>query len=79
MQVGHLVVCGDAPGIRIVEIWDHIGMRVACSHDVLFESVPVVDEHISTRPLAEWQPASGHERAVQLREFVHAYRYGRTR
>jgi alkylation response protein AidB-like acyl-CoA dehydrogenase len=56
-QVGHVLVRGDAPGIRIVETWDHIGMRATCSHDVLFENVPVEDEHIAVRPLAEWQYA----------------------
>jgi alkylation response protein AidB-like acyl-CoA dehydrogenase len=56
-QVGHVLVRGDAPGIRIVETWDHIGMRATCSHDVLFENVPVEDEHIAVRPLAEWQHA----------------------
>ena len=56
-QVGHVLVRGDAPGIRIVETWDHIGMRATCSHDVLFENVPVADEHVAVRPLAEWQNA----------------------
>jgi alkylation response protein AidB-like acyl-CoA dehydrogenase len=54
-QVGHVLVRGDAPGIRIVETWDHIGMRATCSHDVLFENVPVANEHVAVRPLAEWQ------------------------
>jgi alkylation response protein AidB-like acyl-CoA dehydrogenase len=56
-QVGHVLVRGDASGIHIVETWDHIGMRATCSHDVLFENVPVADEHIAVRPLAEWQHA----------------------
>jgi alkylation response protein AidB-like acyl-CoA dehydrogenase len=32
-------------------------MRATCSHDVLFGDVPVADEHIAVRPLAEWQHA----------------------
>jgi alkylation response protein AidB-like acyl-CoA dehydrogenase len=56
-HVGHVLVRGDAPGIRIVETWDHIGMRATCSHDVLFENVPVANEHVAVRPLAEWQNA----------------------
>ena len=56
-QVGHVLVRGDAPGIRIVETWDHIGMRATCSHDVLFENVPVADMHVAVRPLAKWQNA----------------------
>ena len=56
-QVGHVLVRGDAPGIRIVETWDHIGMRATCSHDVLFENVPVANQHVAVRPLVEWQNA----------------------
>jgi alkylation response protein AidB-like acyl-CoA dehydrogenase len=56
-HVGHVLVRGDAPGIRIVETWDHIGMRATCSHDVLFENVPVANEHVAVRPLVEWQHA----------------------
>jgi alkylation response protein AidB-like acyl-CoA dehydrogenase len=29
-KVGHVLVRADAPGIRIVETWDHIGMRATC-------------------------------------------------
>lgn len=56
-QVGHVLVEGDAPGITIVETWDHIGMRATCSHDVLFENVSVADEHIAVRSTTEWQHA----------------------
>jgi alkylation response protein AidB-like acyl-CoA dehydrogenase len=55
--VGHVLVRGDTHGIRIVETWDHIGMRATCSHDVLFDNVPVADEHVAVRPLTEWQNA----------------------
>jgi alkylation response protein AidB-like acyl-CoA dehydrogenase len=53
-KVGHVLVRGDAPGIRIVETWDHIGMRATCSHDVLFTDVPVEAVHIALRNPAEW-------------------------
>jgi alkylation response protein AidB-like acyl-CoA dehydrogenase len=56
-KVGHILVRGDAPGIRIIKTWDHIGMRATCSHDVLFEEVAVEGEHIAVLPLAEWQHA----------------------
>jgi alkylation response protein AidB-like acyl-CoA dehydrogenase len=55
--VGHVLVRGDAPGIRIVETWDHIGMRATCSHDVVFENVPVSEEHVAMRHPAEWHSA----------------------
>jgi alkylation response protein AidB-like acyl-CoA dehydrogenase len=54
-QVGHVLVRGGAEGIRIVETWDHIGMRATCSHDVLFENVSVSEEHVAMRAPAEWQ------------------------
>ncbi|MDR3529245.1 MAG: acyl-CoA/acyl-ACP dehydrogenase [Rhodopila sp.] len=56
-QVGHVLVRGDAPGIRIVETWDHIGMRATCSHDVLFTDVPVEHAHVALKAPAEWLSA----------------------
>jgi alkylation response protein AidB-like acyl-CoA dehydrogenase len=53
-KVGHVLVRGDAPGIRIVETWDHIGMRATCSHDVLLTDVPVEPGHIALKSPAEW-------------------------
>jgi alkylation response protein AidB-like acyl-CoA dehydrogenase len=35
----------DSPGIRILESWDHLGMRATGSHEVIFEEVPVPLEH----------------------------------
>ena len=34
---GPFLVPADAPGITIVETWDHLGMRASASHDVVFE------------------------------------------
>lgn len=56
-KVGHVLVRADAPGIRIVETWDHIGMRATCSHDVLFTDVPVDPAHIALKTPAEWPNA----------------------
>jgi alkylation response protein AidB-like acyl-CoA dehydrogenase len=56
-RVGHVIVRADAPGISIVGTWDHLGMRASCSHDVIFDNVPVDDDFIAVRPLAEWQLA----------------------
>jgi alkylation response protein AidB-like acyl-CoA dehydrogenase len=53
-QVGHALVRGDASGIRIVETWDHIGMRATCSHDVLFNDVPADDDYVALKAPAEW-------------------------
>ncbi|UXJ53426.1 acyl-CoA dehydrogenase [Pseudomonas citronellolis] len=44
-RVGAWLVRRDSPGIRIVESWDHLGMRATGSHEVIFEEVPVPLEH----------------------------------
>jgi alkylation response protein AidB-like acyl-CoA dehydrogenase len=53
-KVGHVLVRADAPGIQIIETWDHIGMRATCSHDVLFTDVTVEPAHIALKKPAEW-------------------------
>lgn len=44
-RVGSWLVHRDSPGIRIVESWDHLGMRATGSHEVIFEDVPVPLDH----------------------------------
>ena len=47
---GYLVHC-DTPGIRIVEDWDHLGMRATCSHEVQLDDVLIPLEHaVSVNP-----------------------------
>jgi alkylation response protein AidB-like acyl-CoA dehydrogenase len=54
-RVGYIVVPRDAPGVRIVETWNHIGMRASGSHDVIFENVSIPDEFVADmRSPAEW-------------------------
>uniref|UniRef100_UPI0035C7CF03 acyl-CoA dehydrogenase family protein n=1 Tax=Methylorubrum thiocyanatum TaxID=47958 RepID=UPI0035C7CF03 len=38
-RVGNWLVPFDAPGLRIEESWDHLGLRASGSHDVVFEDV----------------------------------------
>ena len=40
-QVGWFVVPRDAPGLRIVETWDHMGMRATGSHDLNLDGVEI--------------------------------------
>jgi alkylation response protein AidB-like acyl-CoA dehydrogenase len=40
------VIARDAPGYRIVENWDTLGMRATQSHDTVLEGVFVPNEHI---------------------------------
>lgn len=55
-RVGTVLVPFDAPGIRIEETWDHLGLRASGSHDVVFENVPVPGDHaVDLRPPQGWQ------------------------
>ena len=40
-RVGTFLVAADEPGWRVVETWDHLGMRATASHDVILEGAPV--------------------------------------
>jgi alkylation response protein AidB-like acyl-CoA dehydrogenase len=52
---GQFLVPAKAPGVRIVETWDHLGMRASGSHDVIFEDVFIPTEHaVDIRPPSEW-------------------------
>ena len=54
-KVGYFVVPREAPGIRIVETWDQLGMRATASHDVIFEDVPIPAANaLDVRPPADW-------------------------
>lgn len=51
-QVGNFLVPRDAPGVRIVETWDHFGMRATGSHDLILENVLIPQEYaLDIRPL----------------------------
>ncbi len=43
--VGGWLVPANAPGIRIEETWDHLGLRASASHDVIFEDVFIPLDH----------------------------------
>lgn len=48
----------NAPGVRMVETWDALGMRASGSHDLLLENVYVSEAQISAqRPWAKLDPA----------------------
>lgn len=55
--VGGYLVHRDSPGIRIVEDWDHLGMRATCSHDVHFDEVLIpLDHAVSVSPWSAPKP-----------------------
>ncbi len=55
-RVGLFLVPAGLPGTRIVETWNHLGLRASGSHDVIFEDVVFpLDYEIDVRKLEEWQ------------------------
>lgn len=44
-RLGGFLVHKDAPGRRIEESWDHLGLRASASHDVVFEDTPTPLDH----------------------------------
>ena len=44
-RIGGFLVHRDSPGIRVVETWDHLGLRASASHDVILEDVPTPANH----------------------------------
>jgi alkylation response protein AidB-like acyl-CoA dehydrogenase len=54
-RIGQFLVPAKAPGVRIVETWDHLGMRASGSHDVILEDVFIPTEYaVDLRPPSEW-------------------------
>ncbi|WP_065751196.1 acyl-CoA dehydrogenase family protein [Bradyrhizobium paxllaeri] len=55
-RVGFFLVPAGLPGTRIVETWDHLGLRASGSHDVIFEDVVFpLDHEIDVRRPDEWR------------------------
>jgi alkylation response protein AidB-like acyl-CoA dehydrogenase len=53
--VGWWLVPAAAPGVRVIETWDHAGMRATASHDVQLDAVAVPADHaVDVRPPARW-------------------------
>lgn len=56
-RVGNFLLDARAPGVRIVETWDHLGLRASASHDVLLDASPVPFDHApDLRPPEAWGP-----------------------
>lgn len=54
-EVGTFLVPHDRPGVRIVETWNHLGMRASGSHDLLLENVELPREYaVDVRLPQEW-------------------------
>jgi alkylation response protein AidB-like acyl-CoA dehydrogenase len=65
-RVGLFLVPAGLPGTRIVETWDHLGLRASGSHDVIFEDVAFpLDHEIDLRKPEEWRGPDVTQAAVQ--------------
>ena len=55
-RVGQFLVPAGLPGTRIVETWDHHGLRASGSHDVIFDDVVIpLDAEVDIRKPADWR------------------------
>jgi alkylation response protein AidB-like acyl-CoA dehydrogenase len=55
VRVGLFLVPAGLPGTRIVETWDHLGLRASGSHDIVFDDVVFPLGHeIDVRKPEEW-------------------------
>lgn len=65
-RVGLFLVPAGLPGTRIVETWDHLGLRASGSHDVVFEDVLLpLDHEIDVRRPADWQAPDVDQATIQ--------------
>lgn len=62
-RTGFFLIHRSSPGIRVIESWDHLGMRASGSHEVIFENVVIPEDHaVDVRPPAEWTGIqAGHQ------------------
>jgi alkylation response protein AidB-like acyl-CoA dehydrogenase len=55
VRVGLFLVPAGLPGTRIVETWDHLGLRASGSHDIVFDDVVFpLDHEIDVRKPDQW-------------------------
>lgn len=65
-RVGLFLVPAGLPGTRIVETWNHLGLRASGSHDVLFEDVLFpLDHEIDVRKPEDWRVPDFTQSTVQ--------------
>ncbi len=54
-RVGYFLVARDSPGIRVIESWDHLGLRASGSHEVVFDKVALGhDQAVDIRVPGQW-------------------------
>jgi hypothetical protein len=66
-RVGLFLVPAGLPGTRIVETWDHLGLRASGSHDIVFDDVVFpLDHEIDVRKPEEWRTPDFTQATVQV-------------
>ena len=61
-RTGVFLVPRDAPGVRVIASWDHLGLRASGSHEVVFENVAIDFAHaVDLRAPADWAPDAGSQ------------------
>jgi alkylation response protein AidB-like acyl-CoA dehydrogenase len=56
VRVGLFLVPAGLPGTRMIETWDHLGLRASGSHDVIFDDVVFpLDHEIDVRKPQDWR------------------------
>lgn len=54
-RVGVFLVPREVPGLRVIESWDHLGMRATGSHEVILEGVRIpLDHAVDLRAPDRW-------------------------
>lgn len=65
-RVGLFLVPAGLSGTRIIETWDHLGLRASGSHDVVFDDVIIpLDHEIDVREPALWKAPDPIQAVVQ--------------
>lgn len=65
--VGSYLVPASAPGVRIEEEWDHLGMRATCSHRVVLKDVWIPAENaVAVSRWSEPRAASDEEESLWI-------------
>lgn len=74
-KVGTFLVPRSTPGRRMVETWDHLGMRATGSHDVIFEAALIPHEYaVDVRAPSDWgapDPTSGAWNGLGIAALYH--------
>ncbi|MGJ7501441.1 acyl-CoA dehydrogenase family protein [Variovorax sp. ZT5P49] len=61
-RTGVFLVPRNAPGVRVIASWDHLGLRASGSHEVVFENVAIdLDQAVDLRAPADWAPDAGSQ------------------